>query len=516
MTNLFSYFNEVDVFYEYLKLYGRANRSLLPKDKMEYLLRFWAENKAKFSAAFGDKLILKKPVVYEMDEDELVYSFNELGYLNNYFIVENYLVALDEKFQKQPELKEKLAQLIVNARDLALNSYSGDTFSIPKEFTKNGKELKINKGCKVIKIFKKILNALDIAEADYEDLRLAHARILNQKRLVGNLCISIHPLDFVTMSDNTLGWDTCTSWTTEDPGEYRLGTFEMMNSPCVIIAYFELPECPYEIGAYKWNNKHWRQLFIVTEDIIIGNKQYNYQNDYFEQTALSWIKELCENRLNWGPYIPTPFRVNNLQDIKVGKKFVTINLFTNAMYNDFGMNHKAYISEKISKTTLDINYSGPATCIDCGQVVEQKADSINVECIQCSGLKYCPHCDSYVYSYIEVDGEIYCQDCYSSFVCPLCEKSIEDKKLYIDLIIKDEDNNDYSFFNHKLVAEVCPHCYSSLCKAKIDFKDNSINLLNLTDLDLISLNLPLRSFSKVRDAATYEERKELCSKFFSY
>ena len=280
MTNLFNYFNEVDVFYEYLKLYGRANCSLLPKDKMEYLLRFWAENKAKFSAAFGDKLILKKPVVYEMDEDELVYSFNELGYLNNYRIVENYLAALDEKFQKQSELKEKLAQLIVNARDLALNSYSGDTFSIPKEFTKNGKELKINKGCKVIKIFKKILNALDIAEADYEDLRLAHARILNQKRLVGNLCISIHPLDFVTMSDNTLGWDTCTSWTTEDPGEYRLGTFEMMNSPCVVCAYAYWDEFSIlnsTLPETNWNNKRWRELFIVDRDIIVGVRPYTYE-----------------------------------------------------------------------------------------------------------------------------------------------------------------------------------------------------------------------------------------------
>ena len=45
------------------------------------------------------------------------------------------------------------------------------------------------------------------------------------------------------MSDNDYGWDSCMGWMNE--GEYRLGTVEMMNSPCIVVAYID--------GEEAWN-----------------------------------------------------------------------------------------------------------------------------------------------------------------------------------------------------------------------------------------------------------------------
>ena len=100
----------------------------------------------------------------------------------------------------------------------------------------------------------------DIAdmEAIFEQMRIKHSQILNKKRLKGTLCLSIHPLDYITISDNNCDWDSCMTWTGDDcPGEYRLGTLEMMNSPSVVVAYLDSkePYHPLDDGR-AWSNKN--------------------------------------------------------------------------------------------------------------------------------------------------------------------------------------------------------------------------------------------------------------------
>lgn len=407
--------DDIELIYEHLSIYGNTYSPLLPKNKLNIFLRSWAKNKEHLYKAFGNNFIIKQPVEFALGEEDLVFNFQQQCCLKDYLVIDEYISRILAMFWDEPELKAKLTNFISDYKDLANNSYSGETFIIPKEHTINGKELKVQHGCKILKTFKKILDALNIQLYDYEQFRLAHARVLNQKSIKGNLCLSIHPLDFMTMSDNNCGWDTCTSWVIHS-GEHRMGTLEMMNSSRVVLAYLELPEDPIYIGDFAWSNKHWRQLIVVTKDLIAGNKQYNYTNDYFEATAMTWLKELCEKELGYGPYTTELEKFNNATISTVNNKPMFINLFTTHMYNDFGVKHSVFVNQHLKTTSFNINYSAPAICASCGGFIENDADPINIECIKCSGLVKCNICGDYVYETCELDdGRQCCINCYDDY-----------------------------------------------------------------------------------------------------
>ena len=127
-----------------------------------------------------------------------------------------------------------------------------------------------------------------------------HSRILNQKYMDGELCLSIHPLDYMTMSDNDNNWDSCMKW--NGVGDYRCGTVECMNAPNVLIAYLHNPDHPmnpFTFKDWKWNSKKWRELFIVNEEVISEVKGYCFQDESLTNTILMWIKELAEKNLGW-------------------------------------------------------------------------------------------------------------------------------------------------------------------------------------------------------------------------
>lgn len=154
---------------------------------------------------------------------------------------------------------------------LAENVYNGSDFTITLP---NGKDYMIRSGCKPMKPLAKIAEAFSVE--GFEDFRICHSQVLNQKKTSGDLVLSIHPLDYWTMSDNECGWESCMSW--RDDGGYRQGTVEMMNSPCVVVAYLNAKD-PMMLdyhNNFTWSNKKWRCLFIVDKNVILSIKAYPY------------------------------------------------------------------------------------------------------------------------------------------------------------------------------------------------------------------------------------------------
>ena len=88
-----------------------------------------------------------------------------------------------------------------------------------------------------------------------------------------------------------MSWDEC--------GDYRIGTVEMMNSKNTIVAYLKGDtEMTRAYNTYtknynfKWNNKKWRELFVIDEATLLGIKGYPYAHSELEAQVFNWIKEL--------------------------------------------------------------------------------------------------------------------------------------------------------------------------------------------------------------------------------
>ena len=297
-----------------------AAHNMAEKASVEHILRFWDSSKSvSLNKLFGEELIISKPFCIEKSEDSIsdIFKTSDNIQYNDFLRVFNRKCGSKWDWNRTfsiewPEDGYLLSEL-VSPINLAKNIWEGKTFKVPLE---NGKFITIQKGCKITRVLGKLAAAWNI-EALFEHFRIFHSQVLNDKELRGELCLSIHPLDYLTMSDNDCNWSSCMSW--RDYCCYRQGTVEMMNSQFVVVAYLKSKEDMWvsRVHDYYWNSKKWRCLFVVSKDVIVGIKGYPYSGYQLQKETLNWIKELASERLGW-EYEDETFRYNghNIIELK--------------------------------------------------------------------------------------------------------------------------------------------------------------------------------------------------------
>lgn len=275
-----------------------------------------------------------------------------------------------------------------------------------------------------------------------EKARILQSQLLNTKSLKGNLNLSIHPLDYITMSDNEYGWSSCMSW--EENGCYKLGTLEMLSSPKVIVAYLTGENNEYHLTSdITWNNKKWRELFVVDKNVISGVRGYPYYNKTLESAVLNKLVELATNNLGWEFEKDTIEFLTNSYSPETNEKTYSIRMHTNAMYNDFGVQSpQAYLGintrEILKENPINIYYGDYPYCLNCGEPIYLQNDSEydtlgdGLECLNCRGLYHCDECGMIcdaddIYDF---NGKLLCPCCYEEnyTYCKECDNyiSIED------------------------------------------------------------------------------------------
>ena len=383
-------------------------------DGKELLSRAWAQNKGVLYKLFGEELILSKEIELIADESTLIADMMEKWNDENSATAKfYYAIAHEVESSHLASLNNDNDTLyyaifgLMNPETFVRNKVDSVKNTCATGKLPGGNEVSIVAGAKVIKILGKIAKAYDILD-EFEAFRLEHSMILNQKKLTGKLCLSIHPLDFSTMSDNDNDWSSCMSW--EDYGEYRQGTVEMMNSPNVICAYLEYRH--RRIDTDDWNSKKWRELFVVDEELIAGIKGYPYQCPQLEVQVIDWLRELAVK--NWGIEFGAP------AERKVGYN-TRFEFSTDIMYNDFrsrNNEHTHLIAERADAdpdTQYNINYSGESQCMWCGAT---DVDFDHEGCLNCDDCScthyYCDDCGERLYEddIYHLDEHKYCSYCY--------------------------------------------------------------------------------------------------------
>lgn len=567
--SLFERLPEEDVIqlHRYLDSYGDEGNGVISSDRMDYFLRFWSENKEPFFRAFGEQFIVKKEIRFIKDSDELadeMYSTLCCGdmvvreFISKYRrVCQNIGDALNNC-----DITCQMQYFVDNWEMLVDNIYTGPTFTIPANFTKNGRPLVVNHNCKLVKMLGKIADAIGaempiyycstcgcwydepkeccgevaVKTSGYELFRKAHSQVLNQKQIKGNLCLSIHPLDYLTMSDNDCGWSSCMSWM-EEAGDYRLGTIEMMNSNCVVVAYIEAKDPLFVCGA-NWSNKRWRQLYIVTREVILGNRQYPYESDEIQGVAIRWLRELMGQVPGYGPYPEETIQLKNGSWNTVHDKCIYFNFYTGYMYNDVYDYRLAYVADQ--KIEDDAHYSccfsGPAVCTCCGDIIElDTVDANTVQCRTCDGHWRCDFCGDWHSSYDEcytVDDEyIACDWCYHNELseCGICgEHHRNDCVAHIYLQFVDTENEEIrDGFNYNFYVSICENClnnpeeYEPLFGKLYDVKDSwgnaqqAFDIRNVTEDGFDVSNLgqrTIRWLKQMQATKSDEERINLIEK----
>ena len=468
-----------------------SNGGMTPTVEIDYLLRFWAQHKEVLFKLLDNKLIYSKEIVFEKQEDELFSAADEILCLQaEYPRYYNPITEEEKKRCKVANFMRKVKEYVTNharpigkedeeeyywcfsthvshnlmcAGSIAHNAYCGRPFKIE---TEEGHAIIATQGCKLSRLLGKLAKHFEID--GYEEFRILASQITNQKKLTGKLCLSIHPLDFFTMSDNQCGWDTCMNWMNANDGsggEYCRGTISMMNSPIVVVAYLDSDkpmtfECMDNDEEYTWSNKKWRQLFIVSQSCIVGVKSYPYYNDEVSAAAANLLRELAEKNFGWTYDIEDKRWNRNSKIPEIRVHFTTS---SSAMYCDFGssLTSYAFFNSELCKDIGVIDYSGIEVCMCCGETQVSYSDESRLFCENCYPYKKCSECGSYEHEDNMIcigENTWVCSYCYDEYYvpCSICGEPVYASEGHVSLTDEEEQRID----------DICSAYIRSHCNTK--------------------------------------------------
>ena len=436
-----------------------VNDTILKEEISRKIYRTFASNDSKYNNALRN--IYKKFTEYDKESNEKDKYFQKIAEENidSLSVLESwryFFISSKEEEEAKDKLKTFI-EIIFSEHNFIIGTV--DTNYYKKiTITADGKKYQFQNGEKIWKTLKKLHQIFPdaVTDKEFEDARILYSTWFNDKKK-GYLTISIHPLDFMTMSDNASKWKSCMSW--KDQGCYRIGTIEMMNSNNVFCAYYtsKKEDTGFSFGDYEWNDKKWRGLVIATKDIIVANKAYPYCSKETNIAIIDKIKELAKENMGYtyefGPelykdmdHIMTDCYLDDVSNSIANKsKGLRKNIYFKSvgMYNDMlhnTDNYEYWCYRNKVKTKKLISYSGKSECMCCGKTDILKYmgcdEGFNnyrnvgsTLCEKCEDLATCPNCCRFAGKdivKITYDGkkQTFCKACGSSIIsCPICNKS---------------------------------------------------------------------------------------------
>ena len=138
---------------------------------------------------------------------------------------------------------------------------------------------KIPKDMKLLKAFKFFESNKETLEA----LQAAASMIIQEDKVEGTLCLSVHPLDFLSASENNHNWRSCHAL----DGEYRAGNLSYMTDSCTIMCYLKsdkdekLPKYIPNLEL-RPNGRYYLDNKIINDHIRDALKHLLYYKRYGE------------------------------------------------------------------------------------------------------------------------------------------------------------------------------------------------------------------------------------------
>lgn len=308
---------------------------------------------------------------------------------------------------------------------------------------------KIPKNYKIIKLFKFFENNEDILK----DIQNEASRLVQEDCITGYLCFSVHPLDFLSASENIHNWRSCHAL----DGEYRSGNLNYLMDSSTVICYLRAEKqaiLPHFPESVPWNSKKWRVWLYFSNDMsmLFAGRQYPFSSE----TGLYYIKDHIMPQLGFGFW--KQFNVSKLTH------------FNDELTNEyFSFEKMVPVGDSLKplrklmengKRTYMYNDVLSSSCYDA--LYAFKKDTYSIWRDSATGLTNdkthftigekckCPICGD---NYIDFHEIIACSSCAYEyelddnedyFVCDICGTSVH----YDDLCTLDISG-----------SQVCPYCY---------------------------------------------------------
>lgn len=412
------------------------------------LFSIWEKNKAKFIDCFGG-LIYEYPekVRFELDPEDKEESID--GFVN---------------LAKSYYHNEPLADFVSKQRE---GFFENKTLLDARGA--DGKIIK--KGTRLVKAFRHFAEGNELV-----DLQNEASRVIQDNKMEGILCFSVHPLDFLTLSENDYNWTSCHAL----DGEYRAGNLSYMADKVTFICYLKGDTNIKLTNDIRWNNKKWRVLMYLDEysHLILTGRQYPFDSTVGMNLILE--KGLAAAGIRRKEDLWTPWQrglngecpVDGLpkQSVQLKNNYIVYNdairnihdivkdAEGSCQYNDtlknntyrvwyaYAYAHPLFNSVLIWPKTakLPLEVGSLTYCLECGRM-ECLSGQSTMRCIECE-LEYgtevgdiitvCDECGRRILteeSYC-VQEECLCEDCFRELTttCDVCYQSYFNDELIYD------------------------------------------------------------------------------------
>lgn len=318
---------------------------------------------------------------------------------------------------------------------------------------------KIPKGMKLLKAFK----YFEEDPCYLHDAQTAASLIIQEDKVEGELILSVHPLDYLSLSENTYNWRSCHAL----DGEYCAGNLSYMMDKSTIICYLKgkddtkLPRFPQDV---PWNSKKWRVLLFFSEfnEVVFAGRQYPFSTSVGLNYVLS---QLGEEYGEWhgGAYeddFDDLFIMNKeLSQVPISLNEWVGNMPLSCNFNDLTSSScyrpvYAYRLDKFGKNGWPYFEIGHAVkCLACGEIHICEGEQ-RMACVHChdkiaGNYTVCSRCGQIIYSdecsYHMYNGDVICWECADETeICPVCWQRHDRQDLVFDKRI-----NNY----------ICKPCY---------------------------------------------------------
>ncbi len=383
----------------------------------ENLLAAYEEQKAfKLDELFGGNLIIEKNVTFEESTKVLAEKIAREDLFS--LIVD----ALDEEVKAEVFLENYENKISYCIRNMfCIRSLAGQVLLEDYEMIipSTEKTLKFSKGTKITKVLRKLISNPE----KLEEIQIKYSRVFNNRFIQGVLCLSIHPLDYLTASVNKADWTSC--YDTLRRGEYCASTLSLITSPNTMIAYLKSSK-DVDYNGIEWNSKKWRTLVSLSDDneLIHVGRNYPYDNVSLMKEVSAMVGEL------------TGKQYGNMES---ETNRVTIETPQN-MYNDAsGEDRTTFVTDEfeslkdiIARKTIHISDIG-AICVACGSAYDYCEEDIR--CSSCTEGCVCDNCGDRCSEdegyYVPSSGENICYDCHNRYYadCERCGEVVNSTRM---------------------------------------------------------------------------------------
>jgi hypothetical protein len=290
-------------------------------------LENWAKSKWDLFLLFGNKLSISFDSDYEIDEKEMC----------------SLQITLMKKYLKYAALLDGIPSQAFTTNQLNSSNWN------PQWLIRTGTQF--TSGVKTSKFLSNLLN-----DAEF-DIDLS--KMLQNRTIKGKFCISIDPYDFLTISTNKHGWNSCCDFSNARNNGTNGGSFSYMIDGESMVAYRTNGQ-EYEYsgkGSFSGNSKYWRQMIHINKEncAMLFNRQYPQNADNKTSTS---VREFLEKQIS--EYLKRP----DSWDINKGDKWYqpTVRI----AYNDSGRDRMFVIPTGTPMKDVKIESGSKIFCLSCG------------------------------------------------------------------------------------------------------------------------------------------------------